>query len=78
MNAIRRVYDELPASISMPKSLQSRHVEVIILALEDMNGPKGANGVRSNSSLARYAGVWAGAPLVREAQGDYEPRKELK
>ena len=30
MNAIRQVYDELPASISMPKSLQTHHVEVII------------------------------------------------
>jgi len=78
MNAIRQVYDELPASILMPKSLQSQHVEVIILSLEDMNSPKGDNGVRSNSTLARYAGVWSGAPIVREAQGDYEARKELK
>jgi hypothetical protein len=77
MNAIRQVYDELPASISMPKSLQTHHVEVIILSLEDMNGPTGENEVRSNSSLARYAGAWGGAPLVREAQGDYETREEF-
>jgi hypothetical protein len=30
------------------------------------------------SLLARFAGAWQGDALVREEQGEYEPRSELK
>jgi len=77
MEAVREVYRQLPDILKMPKKLQHKHVEVILLPLDSGKGKRrGSNP--AVSPLARFAGAWAGEPLVREDQGNYEIREELK
>ena len=78
MNAVRKVYADLPASIGMPRQLHHRHVEVIIFPLETLDSRKGRRHTSTSASLTQFAGSWSGEPLVREAQGHYEIRKELR
>ena len=77
MNSVRKVYKQLPDVIKMPKKLQRRHVEVILLPLEPDKDKRYVTG-HALSPLARFAGAWAGEALVREDQGNYEVRKKLK
>lgn len=77
MEAIRKVYKQLPDVLKMPKELQHRRVEVILLPLdEEAPSPRAAKATASK--LARFAGAWAGEPVVREEQGEYETREEFK
>jgi hypothetical protein len=76
METVRKVYRRLPNALKMPKELQSRRVEVILLPLDAAEGKR--SGFKSAPSLlTRFAGAWAGGTLAREDQGDYEVREEL-
>ena len=48
-----------------------------MLPLDDDAGPQREQDTEG-SPLKRFAGAWAGELLVRENQGDYEIREELK
>jgi len=51
-------------------------VEVILLPLDtDIAIIEGFKS--GGSPLVRFAGAWAGEPLVREEQGSYEVRRDL-
>ena len=64
----------LEGIVEIPTNLKNRLVEVILLPLDS---EKSTLHRRSGSPLDRFAGAWAGEPLVREEQGNYEAREEL-
>ena len=76
MEAIRKVYRQLPDTLKMPKNLQNQRVEVILLPLDSVRKSRSAKS--KTSPIACFAGAWAGEILVREDQGNYELREELK
>lgn len=66
--------------IAVPKALhlvEGQPVRVLIL-LDDAAEAKVAGQAAANSVWARTAGAWQGEQLVREPQGEYEQRLELK
>ena len=69
--------DILEGIIKIPRSLKHRMVEVILLPVDTEMLPLNISeeGV---SPLGRFAGAWSGEPLVREEQGTYEVREEVK
>ena len=79
MHPIRTIYQDAPDSIPIPEELRHKPVEIIIWPLsssaEDTEQTD-ANGWPFGFFEAT-AGAWAGEPLVREPQGDYEQRLEL-
>jgi hypothetical protein len=67
MEAVRKIYQQLPDTLRMPNNLKHRRVEVILLPLDvEKNYRTDSNPVAS--PLARFAGAWAGELLVREDQ----------
>lgn len=66
MEAIRKVYKQLPDVLKMPKELRHRRVEVILLPLDE-EVPSHRTAKAIASKLARFAGAWVGEPVVREA-----------
>lgn len=77
MEAIRKVYKRLPDILKMPKELLYRRVEVILLPLDE-EAPTDRVSAATSFQLARFAGGWEGDALVREDEGEYEAREELK
>ncbi|RLB65997.1 MAG: hypothetical protein DRH08_07130 [Deltaproteobacteria bacterium] len=62
-------------SIRLPEWAVGQELEVIILPFKRQVGVKAK---RAGGSLARFAGAWRGEEMVREEQGAYEVRNELK
>ncbi|MBI4939070.1 MAG: hypothetical protein HY846_12810 [Nitrosomonadales bacterium] len=66
--------------IAVPRTLhlaEGQPVRVLIL-LDEAADTKGAGQADAKSVWARTAGAWQGEQLVREPQGEYEQRLELK
>jgi len=66
--------------IAVPKTLhlvEGQPVRVLIL-LDDAAELKDAGQADARSVWVRTAGAWQGEQLVREPQGEYEQRLELK
>ena len=82
MTYFRQIYEEIPAAIPIPPSLRHRRVEVIILPLDEPAANGKQEGVDVNGwpigFFEETAGQWAGEPLARESQGEYEVREELE
>jgi hypothetical protein len=69
--------DMLEGIVKIPPSLKHCMVEVILLPIKtDASRRHGYKLGRS--PLERFAGAWAGEELVREEQGAYEVREDLK
>ncbi|EFK06158.1 conserved hypothetical protein [delta proteobacterium NaphS2] len=66
----------LEGIIEIPSALKNRLVELIVLPVDSEKKRK-ENKKRVDSPLRRFAGAWAGEPLIREVQGQYEVREEL-
>ncbi|MBS3965078.1 MAG: hypothetical protein KGZ80_11420 [Methylomonas sp.] len=79
MQPIRQIYQDAPDSIAIPEALRHQPVEIIIWPLAEPPTPAetDANGWPIGFFEAT-AGSWAGEPLVREPQDDYEQRLELE
>jgi len=80
MQPIRKIYQYAPSSISIPEELQHQTVEVIIWPLGEQFQQQietDANGWPIGF-FEETAGAWAGEPLLREPQGEYEQRLELE
>jgi len=75
MNAVRLTYEKPPREVRIPDAFLRRPLEIIFMALDDEKAPQHEPGP---SRLATYAGKWQGGALVREPQGEYEERLELK
>lgn len=56
---------------------EGQPVRVLIL-LDEPTGKNETNETAVESIWERTAGAWQGAPLVREPQGEYEPRLDLE
>lgn len=69
--------DRLEGIVKIPRNLKNRMLEVILLPFDTgtlfRHSQKAAG-----SPLEKYAGAWVGGPLVREEDGQYEVREELK
>ena len=78
MNALKLVYDDLPPVIKMPKEFQHHSVQIIITPLEKDTTSQEQSTNKSSAWLANFAGKWQGETLVREDEGEYESRDELK
>jgi len=66
--------------ITVPKTLhlvEGQPVRVLIL-LDEVTDTKCSGQADAKSVWARTAGAWQGGNLVREPQGGYEQRLELK
>lgn len=80
MKPIRKIYQDAPDSIDIPEEMRHQPVEIIIWPLSEQiesAGQVDENGWPQGFFEAT-AGAWAGEPLVRETQGDYEQRLELE
>ena len=66
----------LEGIIEIPNPLKNRLVELIVLPVDSEKDVKQSEK-RIASPLTRFAGAWAGEPLVRADQGEYEVREEL-
>jgi len=66
--------------ITVPKALhlvEGQPVRVLLL-LDEAADTKDSGQADAKSVWARTAGAWQGGNLVREPQGEYEQRLELK
>ena len=73
MDAVRKIYDEVPDTISIPPELRHRKVEVIILPLdEDGSTP----GIDTQTDAAELFGALPDFP-ERGSQGEYEKRPNI-
>ena len=66
----------LEGIIEIPSPLKNRLVELIVLPFDSEKDGKQSKK-REDPALRRFAGAWAGEPLVRADQGQYEVREEL-
>ncbi len=76
MNAVRLTFDKPPREVRIPDALLQRPLEIIFLPLgPDERAPRHE---AQRARLATFAGMWQGGELVREPQGDYEKRHEVR
>lgn len=78
MNTRILVYEDLPSMVEMPKEFQHHSVKIFIAPLGNTTDSNEVTTDLSGTWLAKFAGKWEGEPLVREDQGEYEHRDELK
>lgn len=75
MEATRKIYQSLPTVLKMPRLLQRRVVEVILLPLDTVAASR-RQPVCEESPFERFAGAWAGEPLTRDDQGTFQVSEE--
>ena len=75
MDAVRKIYEDVPDTIPVPPELRHRKVEVIILPLDD-DGSKTSVTVETQPDSAELFGALPDFP-ERGRQGDYEKRRNL-
>ena len=79
MEAIRQIYESLPATISVPQALRNRRAEIIIFPLDEEQSLPESNGTEQiilDAGALEFAGCLPDFP-EREPQGEYEVREEL-
>ena len=55
-----------------------RSLEIIIMPVEDSKSASESSAVWPNDFFAKTAGCFAGTPLIREDQGEYEVRNTIR
>ena len=65
-------------SIKIPKAFKNRTLEIIVMAVEDLRQTPESVETWPKDFFAKTAGCFAGTPLVRENQGEYEVRDTLR
>jgi len=81
MQPIRQIYYDAPSTISIPEELQHQVVEVIIRVLDKSETKQQIETDANGWPIGFFeetVGAWAGEPLERESQGEYEQRLELE
>jgi hypothetical protein len=75
MQAVRgiQVADTDTVSVRVPKGFRHRRLEVIVIPIDDSPVRTWPAGF-----FEQTAGCFAGTPLVREDQGAYDVRKEMR
>ena len=69
MNAIKKIYNELPETIDVPEEFIHKKGEIIFIMEDDLQPVK-------NKTLKDFYGAIPDFP-ERNSQGDYEKREEL-
>jgi hypothetical protein len=82
MEAIRQIYEKMPASISIPQEMRDRKAEIIIFPLDLDNEPvipinNGEDSGLPDAEILKFAGCLPDFP-EREPQGEYEVREEFQ
>jgi hypothetical protein len=72
MDAIRRIYESIPDTITIPPEWRRRRVEVIILPLDDGEIGQG----KPDDEIKKFFGSLPDFP-ERGPQGEYEEREDL-
>jgi len=75
MNIVRQIYKKLPERIKTPAVLKNRHVEVIMMPLDEETELKSRKNLNQTDE---FIGKWEGEPLIRQEQGDFENRESMK
>jgi len=65
-------------SLKIPKSFIKRALEIIIIPIDDSKPAPETSAAWPKDFFARTAGCFAGTPLVREEQGEYEVRDSIR
>lgn len=84
MEAVRQIYERVPATISIPPELHDRRVEVIILPLDQAEEPQPQNANQPVDAygwpIGFFEETFGSLPDLpeREPQGEYEVRRELE
>jgi hypothetical protein len=75
MQALRQIHiaDTDRASVVVPRGFQHRRLEVIVIPVDDLPTQTWPPGF-----FDQTAGCFAESPLVRESQGTYEARDEVR
>jgi hypothetical protein len=79
MEAIRQIYESLPALINVPQALRNRKAEIIIFPLDEEPAIPATNGndaLLPDIEALEFAGCLPDFP-ERDPQGEYGVREEL-
>lgn len=80
MQAIRKIQiaDSDKISLKIPKSFIKRSLEIIIMPIDEDKTVLGPSTEWPKDFFTRTAGCFAGTPLVREEQGEFEVRDTIR
>ena len=80
MQAIRKIQiaDSDQISLKIPKSFIKRSLEIIIMPIDEDKTVLGSSTEWPKDFFTRTAGCFAGTPLVREDQGEFEVRDTIR
>jgi hypothetical protein len=80
MQALRQIhtFNSQSISIKIPKTFMNRPLEIIIIPSENQKAVHVTPEEWPKEFFAKTAGCFSDAPLVREAQGEYEVRDTIK
>lgn len=77
MQAIRQIIEDAPETVVIPEALRHHKLEVIFRVIDEPLAERDETGWPIGF-FERTSGAWQGEPLVREPQGDFDPRLELE
>jgi len=80
MQAIRKIQiaDSDQISLKIPKSFIKRSLEIIIMPIDEEKTVLGPSTDWPKDFFDQTAGCFAGTPLVREDQGEFEVRDTIR
>lgn len=80
MQALRKIQivNSDHISLKIPKAFMKRTLEIIIMPIDDSKLASEASSAWPKDFFAKTAGCFAGTPLVREDQGEYEVRDSIQ
>lgn len=80
MQALRKIQkvDSDHISIKIPKIFRKRTLEIIVMPVDDLRSTPETAETWPKDFFVKTSGCFAGAPLVREDQGEYEVRDTIR
>ncbi len=80
MQVLRKIQkvDSDRISIKIPKAFRNRTLEVIVMPIDEMRSIPETVDIWPKDFFTKTAGCFAGTPLVRENQGEYEVRDTIR
>lgn len=79
MQAVEFISKAHDGVVDLPLELQDWNGKPVrVILLEEVSEAKTASSANAANVWAKTSGAWQGEKLVREPQGEYEQRPELK
>lgn len=79
MQAVEFISKAHDGVVDLPREFQDWNGKPVrVILLEEVFGVKNSCSAESANVWAQTSGAWQGEQLVREPQGEYEQRPELK